>query len=201
MIDWGDCPHVGEAMEQLRAPSGRGALRMWLGAVLTIVFVWLAAMLIWAIDGLPVGDPLDRWLLAGLAAPFWLLAPVIGGFAWRPSTGRQSWAGLVLVGLGGTTIGAIVFWPWTGPSAVCFGTVVNAATSFMPEAVLISVVFGGGVALITLIVANLVRHGARWRAAFSGAGLQVGLFVVLVLLGYAVSIGHVCRLAPVPAQP
>ena len=126
---------------------------------------------------------------------------MIGGFAWKQLTGRQSWGGAILVGLGGTAIGAIVFWPWTEPWAVCFGTVVNAATSFMPQAVLISVVFGGGVALITLIVANLVRNGARWRAAFSGAGLQVGLFVVLVLLSYAVLIGHVCRLAPVPAQP
>jgi hypothetical protein len=188
-------------MEQLRAPGSAGVRRMWLGVGLTIAFVALAATLIWAsLGGLPVVDPFDRWLLVGIAAPLWLLAPVVGGFIWRPLTRRQSWVGSVVVGSCATAVGAIALWPWVGPSEVCFGTVVNSAQTFMPQAVLPSVAFGGGVALITWIVAKLIRLGGRGRAAFAGAGLQIGLFALVVLLSAAaVSLGHVCRMAPVSA--
>jgi len=188
-------------MGDLRAAPNRQAVRLALGVVLTVIIVGLAAGLIWAIDGLPVVDPFERWLLAGLAAPFWLLAPVVAGFTWRPLPPRHAWLGSVLVGLGGVAIGGIAFWPWSGPALVCFGTVVDPSIIFMPGAVLVSAVFGGGLALVTLIAAKLARQGWRSRTLVACAILQIGFFVVVGVFSLEVAFGNICRMAPVPAQP
>jgi hypothetical protein len=137
-----------------------------------------------------------RWLLAGLAAPFWLLAPLVGGFVWRPLTQRHASLCAVLVGLGGTAVGAITFWPWVGPALICYGSVVDATPTFMPLAVVASVVFAGGIALISLVVARVVRRGGRWRAVATSACLQAGLYVVVGIVDLEVVYAHVCRLAP-----
>ena len=186
-------------MERLRAANERRAVRLWLGAGLTVGFVACAAALIWAIDGLPVIDPFEHWLFAGLAVPFWLLAPLVGGLVWRPLAPGHAALGAILVGLGGTAVGALAFWRWAGPALVCYGSVVDGTPTFMPLAVGASVVFGGGIALICLVVARVVRQGGRWRAVATSACLQAGLYVVVGIVDLEVVYAHVCRM--VPAQP
>lgn len=177
----------------VQAVAGQPTLRLWLGISLTLGLLALSAVVLWAIDnGVDSVGPFDRGSLGWVAAPLWLLAPVGGGFVCSSLTVRRSRIAAGAVGV--IVSGATSFMVWQGigtPFDCGFGT-VTPAIAFLPQAVLVGIVVGGGIGITGLVVAQLVRLGVRWWAVVVGAGAEGVLIVVAWLILFAVSGSHTC---------
>jgi hypothetical protein len=178
-----------------------GTDKVALGIALPLLLAALAYGLWWISDQLIVIGPLDRasfgWIVV---IPLWLSTPVVAGFAWRSLGRSQARLAAFIVGACVSAAAALAFWQSIGTPFDCgFGT-VTPATDFLPGAVLVGILVGGGLAIDGLLVDRLARAGVRRWAVVIGVGAE-GLLVTVALFALvAVSYGHTC-FVPGPGYP
>ena len=89
------------------------------------------------------------------------MSPIVAGFIWSSLTPRQTRLAATVVGVIISAATALLFWQWIGTPLDCgFGT-VTSAINFLPYALIVGVLIGGGLALSGLVVGWLIRTGVH----------------------------------------
>jgi hypothetical protein len=181
-------------VEPILTNTGRdGTARLVLAIALPLAILSLASALWWVSDQALYVGPLDRaafgWVVV---VPLWLSAPVIAGFLWNSVTRRQAKLAALIVGSIISAAAALAYWQSIGTPFDCgFGTVAPAI-DFLPQALIVGVLVGGGLALDGLLVARLAQLGVRWWAVIVGAGTEVFLLGFAFFALFATWEGHTC---------
>ena len=187
------------------APSGRigaGYARILVAIVVPIALVLAAVGLTWDINQLRPEWPIDPAVFGWLViVPTWLSAPIVASYLWRPLSRWQTWS--VAAGIGGLVSGgaALLFWQSIGTPFDCgFGT-VTPAVDFLPQTIFVGLVVGGGLALSSLLGAQLTRFGVHWWwIILVVGGCEFVLLGFAGFVAYAAAGGHICYV-PGPNYP
>jgi hypothetical protein len=168
--------------------------------LLSSVFVPLAvtglAYALWAIsDRVLVIGPFDRATFGWFVViPVWLAAPVAAGFTWRSLSRSESRSAALIVSTVLTMIAAGLFWQATAFPDCEFGAVRGPIDWLIPSLVL-GAVIGGGLGVSGLVATNFARRGQRWRAVLAGAGAELAMVFVAILVATLDIIGPGCQRA------
>jgi hypothetical protein len=182
--------------EPAAGPSGGLRVRFVLGVAAPLAVVALAYALWWISDRLGSIGPLDRSVFGwAVVIPAWVAAPVAAGFAWRRLTplGRLVAAAVVAIAIGGAA--AWLFW-----QAVSYPDCelpIHAPGDWVLPSLILGGVIGGGLAASALLASKLVRDGRPWRGVMLGAGAEVIMVFVAILVAGAMLLGPGCQRPPI----
>ena len=179
-----------------RGSFDRKAWRLVMAVAAPLAVVGLAYALWWISDRLLYVGPLDRAAFGwAVVIPVWLSTPVVAGFAWHGLTRRDSRVAALVVGAVISGVTAILFWQAVAYPPCEYGATHTPGDWVLPSIVL-GVVVGGGLAASGLLATSQVRSGHPWRAAILGAGAELGMVFVAILVASAVLIGTACQRPP-----
>lgn len=163
-------------------------------AITLPLFLGALAYGLWLLsDRLGSVGPLDKATFGwSVVIPVWLATPVVAAFTWRSlsDAGRNRAAllvGLVIAVTSTFLLFAAVAYPIcdTGPHREPFGWLIPSA--------LVGLAIGGGLGVSALAAAGLAGDGHLWRAVFVGAGTELAMVFLAILVATAFLIGPACQ--------
>ena len=184
-------------VEGVSGPASRLPVRFILGVAVPLAVASLSYVLWWISDRLLWIGPLDRAAFGWIVViPFWIAAPVVGGFAWRRLTLRTSVIAAVVVGA--TISGAAAWSMWQLVAFPgCETDAIHTPDYWILPSLWFGLVVGGGLALSGLIASKFARDGRPWLAVVLGAGAEVLMIGAGILVGGTMFMGPHCQ-RPVP---
>jgi hypothetical protein len=166
-------------------------------AVAIPLLVAALAYVLWLIsDRLLFVGPLDRATLGWVVVlPVWAGAPLAAGLTWLDlsASARRLVAMICALAVGG--VAAVLFWQAVAAPACQYGPVREPAEWLLPSIALGALV-GGGFGFSGLAACIQIREDRRWRALMIGAGTQVAVVFVAILVVSALSPGGGCQRPP-----
>jgi len=173
--------------------SGRSPAGLALAIVIPLAVV-ATAYLLWSIsDRLRSIGPLDKAAFGwSVVIPIWVATPVVAGFLWRSLSPRMSTLAALVVGLAVAAVTTVLLW-----RAVAFPDCGTGAIHTPEESVgpslLLGVVIGGGLAVSGLLATGQARRGRPWRALALGAGVELAMVFVAIVVAAVTLLGPSCQ--------
>ena len=183
--------------EQVGDPASQLPVRFVLGVTVPLGVASLSYMLWWISDRLLYVGPFDRAAFGWIVViPLWVVAPVVGGFAWRRLSPWLSAVAAIVVGVAISAAAALSMWQIVAFPACETGN-IHAPGDWVVPSLWFGLVVGGGLALSGLIASKFARDGRSWLAVLLGAGTEGVMIGAAILVGGAMFIGPHCQ-RPVP---
>lgn len=173
--------------------AGRPGVRGALGVAVPLMVVTLAYTLWWISDHLLYIGPLDRAAFGwAVVIPVWLAAPVAAGFAWRPLGERRTFLAAGVVGSIVGVAAAVLSWQaFSSPD--CEYGAIRTPGEWVPPALILGAVIGGGLAGSGLLAWRVARDGALWRAAIFGVIAQAITVATAVVVAGSMLLVPACQ--------
>ncbi len=180
-------------IDPLREQAHRSWTRFAVGVAVPVLVVALAYILWWVSDRLGDIGPFDRAAFGwSVVIPVWLAAPVAAGFVWHRLGDHHN--GLT-AGMFGTLIGGVaaaLFWMAVADPACETGPTRVPAEWVVPSLVL-GAAIGGGLAFSALVASRTFQHGRLWQAVVLGAGTELTIVFVAILVAGILLQGPGCQ--------
>jgi hypothetical protein len=184
---------AGAAVDPVGRQSDGQISRFAVGVALPLAVVALAYTLWWISDRLLYIGPLDRAAFGwAVVVPIWVSVPITAGFAWLPLTRSGAVLAATVVGSTVGIVAAVLFWQGVAfPD--CGSGAVRTPMDWVIPSMLVGFMVGAGLAASGLLASMLVRDGHPWRAFILGAGTELVLMFVAVLVVALVVMGPGCQ--------
>ena len=178
-------------------PDDAQAVRFGLGLAVPLAVVALAYGLWWLSDRLGYIGPFDRAAFGwAVVIPVWVSAPIAAGFTWRRLTARRTLVAAIAVGAAVGAATAALLWQSVAYPA-CENGAVHAPADLIPPSLLVGAIVGAGLAASGLLAVALLRRKQPWRAAILGAGAELALVLLAVVVAAGVMMGPSCQRPPI----
>lgn len=176
--------------------SDQGAAPFALGILAPLGVVSTAASLWWISDRLAYIGPLDRAMFGwAVVIPVWISAPIVAGLVWRRLSLRRSTVTAAILAMCVGSAAATLLYGAETPIGCAFGA-ARPPSDWVAPSVLFGLVVGVGPAASGLLATELLRSGRPWRAAVSGAGVELLFVVAAIATAAAFLSGAGCQRPP-----
>jgi hypothetical protein len=160
-------------------------------AAAPLVVIAVAGALWLISDRLLYVGPLDRATFGWtVVVPIWAAAPFAAALAWRGFQRRARTLAVVACGLPLGGLAAALLW-----LALAFPACAPARgpVEWLPPAIVLGVVIGGGFGVNCLIASGQVRTGHPWRALVFGAVGQLAIIGLVLTIAFSLFFGVCAR--------
>jgi hypothetical protein len=178
-------------------PDEAQAVNFGLGLGVPLAVVALAYGLWWLSDRLVYIGPFDRAAFGwAVVIPVWVSAPIAAGFAWRRLSARRTLVAAITVGAAVGAATAALLWQSVAYPA-CEDGAARAPADWILPSLFVGVIVGAGLAASGLLAVALLRRKQPWRAAILGAGAELALVLLAVVVAAGVMMGPSCQRPPI----
>lgn len=158
------------------------------------LFLGALAYGLWMLsDRLGYIGPFDKATFGwSVVIPVWLATPVVAAFAWRSLSDAGRDRAALLVGLMIAVAATFLLFEAVAYPNCDTGPLREPIGWLIPSA-LVGLAIGGGLAISALAAARPARDGHLWRAVFVGAGTELAMVFLAILIATAFLIGPACQ--------